>query len=264
VWLQRFERYGSLIVAFTNEPAFAVGPAVVESGLDVALSDVWAFRAQDPNCLPLNKPTRARSYTFDADFVPDDLVLLYEDPQGEMQIQLNGSVLGGGSPWAKDSGYRCCRISAHTQAGANELIVSPKGRSRAGDVRPRVMGSFSLSQDLRILPQRVNLRDGSWTTQGYPFYSGTGVYSQPVNIPDFLRSQRVVLRVPDPGDCVAFVVNGALTGVRAWAPFETDITPLVKPGNNLLELHVTNGLTNSVWYDPRPSGLIHGATVTIR
>ena len=99
--------------------------------------------------------------------------------------------------------------------------------------------------------------------QGCPFYSGTAVYRQTVDIPGFLPSQRVVIQAEKPADIVAFVINGAPAGVRPWAPFQVDITDLVKPGPNFVELKVTNSLPNALLSEVRPSGSREGARIII-
>lgn len=111
--------------------------------------------------------------------------------------------------------------------------------------------------------QTSTIRTGSWTDQGYEHYSGEGVYRQTVELPPFLRCQRIVLRADDPAEVVEFVVNGASAGVRLWHPFQVDITPLVKPGPNLIELKITNTLVNEVLSETRPSGLLGGARIII-
>jgi hypothetical protein len=129
---------------------------------------------------------------------------------------------------------------------------------------PRIMGTFILdSSNAKIVAPAGTIFNGLWTDQGYPFFSGTGVYRQTVNIPDFERNDRIAVRVNNPADMVEFGINGVSAGVRPWPPFEIDITNLVKPGANTLELKVTNSLVNLLLSEIRPSGLIKGAQVVI-
>ncbi|MHB9037540.1 MAG: glycosyl hydrolase [Armatimonadota bacterium] len=69
--------------------------------------------------------------------------------------------------------------------------------------------------------------------------------SQIVIIPEFLRSQRVLISAEGLGDVIEFIINGASAGVRPWPPFETEITALVKPGPNEITLKITNSLSDS-------------------
>ncbi|MCE5322221.1 hypothetical protein LLG46_02770 [bacterium] len=70
----------------------------------------------------------------------------------------------------------------------------------------------------------------------------TVVYSRNVLIPEFLRGQRVIIKVDDQPDIVEFIINGAAAGTRLWPPYEMDITALVKPGINEITLKVMAAL----------------------
>jgi hypothetical protein len=64
-------------------------------------------------------------------------------------------------------------------------------------------------------------------------------------------------------DAVEVVVNGQTAGVRLWEPYEIDITDVVQPGENTLELRVTNTLINLLEAVQRPSGLAGAPRVTM-
>jgi hypothetical protein len=51
------------------------------------------------------------------------------------------------------------------------------------------------------------------------------------------------------------LVNGQSAGVRLWAPYQIEVTNLLKPGENTLELRVANTLVNLLERVERPSGL---------
>jgi hypothetical protein len=50
-------------------------------------------------------------------------------------------------------------------------------------------------------------------------------------------------------------VNGRPAGVRLWPPYTIEITGLLQPGENILELRAANTLVNLLEATPRPSGL---------
>ncbi len=160
-------------------------------------------------------------------------------------------------------------IGSLTKPGTNHVKVTIEHGGWSGEpqlmlAEPRIMGSFALDPaGVSLIPPPKHVRPGSWTDQGYPEYAGTGVYSQTVDIPKFARDERVLLRALDPADAVEFVVNGASVGTRAWEPYEAEITHLVKPGPNLVEIKVTNSLANLITGDARPSGLLSGARIVI-
>jgi len=64
----------------------------------------------------------------------------------------------------------------------------------------------------------------------------------------------LVLQRP-PSDHVVVFLNGRRAGKMLWSPWRLDITKALHSGNNRLELHVTNTLTNLMYGTPRRSGL---------
>jgi hypothetical protein len=187
----------------------------------------------------------------------------------QCEVYVNGKEAVDKKPWIVDVNFQALAISSLVHEGENEILIRIKHGGWSGDpqlmvAESRLMGSFSLDQSgTRLLPPRTTIETGSWTEFGYPFYSGTGVYKQTAHIPEFLRGQRVILSVGKPADILEFVVNGASAGVRAWAPYEVDITNLVKPGQNSIEIKVTNSLANMLLSEPKGSGLLKGAVLTI-
>lgn len=284
VLLHRFERYGSLLVAFGNEPAFAITLPPVEQGQEIPLKEEWEFSIHQPNNVPLpdwtfntiTQPDRdIFEYTtsFESSIELKDVAIVLEnipnfDQNDSPTLFINDNEAALTDRISKDPGYYCFDISNMVRKGSNKVkLLVPHtgwtGNPVESPVRARLAGSFSLDHDRRPAAPRKKIRIGSWTDQGYPFYSGTASYKQSVYIPDFARGQRVILRAFNPADIVEFIVNGASAGVRPWTPFEMDITPLVKPGPNNMELRITNSLANAQLSEPQPSGLIGGAVMLI-
>jgi len=282
VLLHRFEAHGSLVMVFGDEPVFAVSPPIVEGGQEIALSEEWEFVPEQPNCLTLRdwsfntliqQDRELYEYTtsFDAQFVPDDLILAFQESPdfhvGDgLRLFVNDTEVAPTGSWAIDISIRVFNMASVAREGLNSIRMVAEREGWTGEpvqtpVRPRLLGSFSAAQNGSLQPPRTSLRDGSWTDQGYPFYSGTAAYRQTVFIPEFARGQKVILRCEQPSDYVEFLVNGRLAGLRPWAPFEVDITSLVVPGKNTIELRVTNSLANMMLSEPRPSGLTGGATL---
>ncbi|MCE5197659.1 MAG: glycosyl hydrolase [Armatimonadota bacterium] len=69
-------------------------------------------------------------------------------------------------------------------------------------------------------------------------YSHTAIYAGVAQIPDFLRGQRIFIKVAHPIGLTEFTVNGVLVGIRPWAPFEMDVSALVKPGPNEIKIKI--------------------------
>lgn len=291
ILLHRFERYGSLMMCFSNQPALAIGRQLTSAeGKEVVFGREWDFRAEQMNSITLRdwalniltQQDHMRyeyTTTFEARHVPTDLTLVLDDmPEvgadagcagSNCRVYVNGVEATVRRPRVVDVGFQSLDVHALAQTGPNELRIVIEHGGWSGDpqlmlAEPRLMGTFALeSQGARLVAPPARLSTGSWTEQGYPFYSGTGVYAQDITIPDFDRSQRITLRADAPADMVEFMVNGASAGTRAWAPFELDISHLVKPGRNRVEIKVTNSLANTLLSEPRPSGLLGGARVVV-
>ena len=277
ILLHRFEEYGSLLVYFSNDPAFAIAPEIVTEGQNVPMSNEWTFSIKQPNCISLSDWTfnthRQDEIThceyltaFNTETKPDQLLLVMK--RMPVKAVVNGAEAISIAECAFDAKYQSIDITPCVQIGLNEIRLSLDYSSASGDSidfhGARLMGNFSLDETQSILlPPRSTIGNGSWTDQGYPFYSGTAHYRQSVSIPEFIRGQRVILQADSPADLVEFVVNGASAGVRPWAPYSQDITHLVKSGINEIEINVTNSLANMLLQQPKRSGLLGGARIII-
>ena len=85
----------------------------------------------------------------------------------------------------------------------------------------------------------------SWTdhdNQGIKYYSGKGVYTKTIIIPDdwIGNGQNIYLDLGEVGEIAEIYINGKSAGVVWKPPFRTDITQLVKPGENELTVEVMN------------------------
>ena len=94
----------------------------------------------------------------------------------------------------------------------------------------------------------------SWTDNkdaGVKNYSGTAIYRKTFNLPSIYAAPDV--RAYIEVDCVAeiakFSVNGKPAGTMWKPPYRLDITRLLKPGENSLEISVANTWVNRCLYD---------------
>jgi hypothetical protein len=100
----------------------------------------------------------------------------------------------------------------------------------------------ALPEPIKLDCGRGRFALGDWSqNDGLLNYSGGAWYRRTVTLP---AAQRVVL---DLGAVVASAevrVNGKLVGVKVSPPWTLDITKLVKPGGNRVEVLVCNTLAN--------------------
>jgi hypothetical protein len=91
----------------------------------------------------------------------------------------------------------------------------------------------------------------SWTIDadaGVKYFSGTATYTKTFAAsPDWLRDgARVLLDLGKVGDIAEVSLNGRALGELWCAPFRVDITDALRPGENQLEIKVTNEWTNRI------------------
>ncbi len=282
ILLHRFEGHSSLMIAFEKIPSFAVSKPFIEDGQEITISDEWDFATHGRNCLTLDDwafntliqdDVEIFEYatSFTADYIPRGLLLVLErtwgfGPESGLAVYVNDKRVEVTEDWVVDVNFKTAEVAPVVVKGANKVRMVVLRKGWTGDpiptpAKPRIMGDFSLTESGRIAPPRNVIYNGSWTEQGYPYYSGTVAYSQDVQIPPFAHGQRVMLCAHIDTGAVEIVVNGAIASVRPWSPYEADITALVKPGPNRIELRVTNSLANMLQNRPLVSGLIGGATV---
>lgn len=278
-----FAPYGSTIFVVDPEgkvPGESTAPPKREEIM--LLPDEWQFSTEEPNALilrdwsyrPIVHSSGVRyeySTTFTCEFVPDKLLLMLDD------IEYRASLMGGmhiavdlnGSTWDRprwgtylDKGFKTLDVAEAAVNGTNKLNITIHHSAWSGqphllNAPAYLLGNFALHSETGvILPPVEATFSGSWTDVGYPYFSGTAVYTHGFTLPRNLPAKRLILSVDSVNDAVEIVVNGKSADVRLWQPWEADITELVEPGRNVLTLKVTNSMINFLEGEPRPSGLM--------
>jgi hypothetical protein len=96
---------------------------------------------------------------------------------------------------------------------------------------------------------------GDLSAGDYPFYAGRFTLADTVELKRPTKGQRVYLELPALEAAVAKVrVNGAEAGAIAWAPYEVEITSLVKLGANRVEIELVGTLRNLMGPHHRGNG----------
>ncbi|MCX7706030.1 MAG: glycosyl hydrolase [bacterium] len=127
----------------------------------------------------------------------------------------------------------------------------------------RIFGDFLViktgdsGMGAEIKAGRISEKTGckSWTELGYPFYSGSAIYTSDFEIPEISNS-RYYLCVEDLFDIAEVELNGKNAGRILWKPYEIEITQFIKKGKNHLRLKVSNSIYNMLEGKPKTSGLI--------
>ncbi|MFD2099055.1 glycosyl hydrolase [Flagellimonas iocasae] len=96
---------------------------------------------------------------------------------------------------------------------------------------------------------------GSWTVNkddGIKFFSGTATYTNTVTMDEVPTSGKVILDLGEVKDVAEVTVNDKNLGVLWKTPFTTDITDVIKTGENTLKINVTNVWANRLIRDAQP------------
>jgi hypothetical protein len=278
-----FAPYGSaLYVIDPDRPVQSRPRAESEREELAALPDEWRFRIEGPNALILGKWTfeprvhgAGEDYTYSTTFrcehLPRELLLMLDDVEyraslmGGMDLEIQVNDRSWRRPefgWYLDPGLKTLDVTEAVVRGDNSVRVIIRhsawsGRPHLLNAPPVLLGDFACDQDkFTLLPPVTLASGGSWAEFGYPFYSGTAVYSQSFRAQSLPTGARMIVSIESVRDMVEVVVNGRSAAVRLWQPWEADITDLVHNGENELHIKVTNSMANFLEADARPSGLM--------
>jgi hypothetical protein len=222
----------------------------------------WSYQLPAEPSEPYPLPVWFRC-SFVAEHKPSRLDLIVDGFAGaEWQIYVNGRLVTAAAERSTiDAQMKAVSIAGQVQEGRNTLAVRLVLTSATDGLLDllKLTGDFSLRQredgSYAIAAPRHELQPASWTEQGYPFYSGRGVYRRRFTLAGDLRGQRIFLHAPVVDDVLEVVVNGRRAGVCLWDPYQVEVTPYLQEGENMLELRVANTLINLLEGTARPSGL---------
>jgi len=245
-----------------TERAAYTGPAQPNSDWLPLVPGAWSYQlpAEPDRPYPLDVWYRIG---FRADYVPPQLDLIVDGFAGSgWELYVNGQrVTRTPVRSALDSQMQAVDIADLARLGDNVIALRLTVRNSTDGLLDllKLMGDFSLAPagDGRyaIVAPRRSLEARSWTTQGYPFYSGRGVYRRSFLLPADYTSRRVFLEPALVDDTLEVTVNGQPAGVRLWEPYTVEITDLLTPGENTLELRIANTPINTLEAVERLSGL---------
>lgn len=111
----------------------------------------------------------------------------------------------------------------------------------------------------RGAPAKISLdRLKSWSESSDPgvkYFSGTATYMRTLNAPPdwFKPGARLWLDLGDVKNLAEVLVNGKSLGVVWKTPFRVDVTDVLKPGANAVEIRVTNLWVNRLIGDQQPN-----------
>lgn len=146
-----------------------------------------------------------------------------------------------------DPRFGVYEVSDYVDVGVNNVELSLQKMSIYAEIAPvYILGDFYLQPASRgwVLREPINeLELGSWREQGNPFYSWDISYSKNYNIID--SDESYTLQLNDWNGTLSEVyVNGEKAGLIAYKPYDFDLTPYLRKGNNNIEVRVIGSLKN--------------------
>jgi len=199
---------------------------------------------------------------FNVQDIPEHAVLLIDGFSGSSyRLFVNEEeVFDKGTRSKIDAEIKSVDIQKYLVTGRNLIAVQLVVNRRTDGILDllKIAGDFALRYDSGTYviidkPEQVQARD--WTQQGYPYFSGTGVYRFDFDLPEKYRKGKLLLEVDCGEDVLEVKLNNHRSITKPWHPYRLDITDYVKTGMNRIELKVTNTLINMLEAEEKASGL---------
>jgi len=194
--------------------------------------------------------------------MPSNLKIMIDGFSGsEYRFFINGkAVKDRGQRSFFDAEMKEVDILPLIQKGNNGIFIQLKVHKRTDGILDliKIVGDFSLlSADgkYKIVRKKKRIKLGSWTDQGYPFFSGTGSYTTQIDVPESYKDGLLFLEVECGEDVLEVWFNNHLVKIVPWHPYRIDVSKHIKPGRNQVTLKVTNTLINFLEAVTKPSGI---------
>jgi hypothetical protein len=114
-----------------------------------------------------------------------------------------------------------------------------------------IAGSWDVSFPPNLgAPERIQLAElQSWTENaddGVKYFSGTATYTKTIQVPQnwFQERAKLLLDLGIVRDIAELSVNGKMLGILWKPPYVMNVTSVLKPGENEIQIKVTNQWTN--------------------
>lgn len=214
---------------------------------------------RDKDVFPQTVWYRAR---FEIADLPTKTSLLIDGFSGSAyRLFVNGyEITEKGNRSALDAEIKEVNIRPYLMIGKNLFAVQLIVERRTDGLLDmlKILGDFALEQrtdSFAIIAPKKQLNVGDWCRQGYPYFSGTGVYTAEVIIPEEYCEGKLFLEVECGEDVLEVNINDSEPIAVPWHPYRIDISNRIKPGRNRFRFKITNTLINILEADQKLSGL---------
>jgi hypothetical protein len=149
--------------------------------------------------------------------------------------------------WWLDRSFGVFNIGTIVKPGDNIITLKTSPMKIHAEIEPvYIIGDFSVNPADKgwiIEASSSEYKTGSWKTQGLPFYSWGVTYSKEFNVGNAGGKWEVGLGKWN-GTIAELTVNGQTATVIAFPPYTSDVTELIKPGVNKIDVRVIGSLKN--------------------
>jgi len=190
---------------------------------------------------------------------PKPLEIVIERPD-LYTIACNGTpVAARKGAWWLDKAFGRIDITAAARVGENVVTIAASPMTIFHELEPAyLLGDFQVQAAAAgfVLAPAKPLDIGPWDRQGHPFYAAGASYGEEFDLPHLSGRYRVSLGAWY-GSVARVTVNGKEAGYVGWQPWECEVTDLLKPGSNTIEVTVIGTLKNTL--GPHHAGRLRGA-----
>ncbi|MCC6797484.1 MAG: hypothetical protein IT366_20390 [Candidatus Hydrogenedentes bacterium] len=180
--------------------------------------------------------------------IPGVLHAVVERPE-LYSISCNGvPVAATPGEWWLDRAFGKIDITKAAHEGDNTLTLKASPMTMHHEITAvYILGNFALepADAGHVIVAPAELKLGAWNTQGCPFYAQGVGYTQHFNVSK--PASKYIVALPAwYGSVAKVMVNGELAGHIGWQPAKCDVTKLIKPGENAIEVIVVGTLKNTL------------------
>ena len=197
-----------------------------------------------------------------AAYLPDDLKLMIDGFKGSAYtLYVNGKEVAETPKRSYlDAEILTVPMKPYFAIGENTIAVRLTVTKKSDGMTDllKIIGSFAVEKRdgaETIVAPKTELTLGDWNEKGYPYYSGTGFYTKKVVFTREQLERKLLLKANIGRDVLTIAVNGKPVKTCLWRPYEADLTPYLREGENEITLGVVNTLMNLLESSHTPSGL---------
>ena len=186
-------------------------------------------------------------------------------------VEVNGTGISNeAGKWWLDRSFGVFDIGPLVKNGDNTISLKVSPMKIHAEIEPvYITGDFSVNpakKGFNIGPPVKTLLPGSWKEQGMPFYSWGVIYSKEYNV-DKPEGKYFIKLGEWNGTIAEININGQKAPLVAFPPYQSEVSDLIKAGNNKIEVKIIGSLKNLLgphFNDPSPGFVSPGSWRNVR